>query len=329
MILVSSVGGCATTMLMKYLIETLPQQSRPVEFTWNEEVTTGTERIQLASSLYAANYSAYRVGERLLKAAKQDPSIGDDFERWRHTPGIAEAFGAVYLNLKHACHPPLRTITEANRPPKAAMPWDMGEGYGLLDDVTYEPVLLPGEYAPAGIYMGGLAYFSTSEDVQITKAIYLHADPIDVISTLSLKGPNGEGTALRDHIIKCSPYPYELLMSTIFPALAPQDVLCTNQMCTHQVDPFGFEYSFDRWTNPDDRGYPTLVVKYETMWNNLPAIAEFLELDEYSFIAGFPKKRERKRPGTDFPEAMYTNLRRLYSSLITKRSQIPDIMILR
>jgi hypothetical protein len=324
-------------MFIKYLAKILPPRVNPAKFRPTLDATESQDQPLLASSLYAINYSALRVLMRINNQRRQEdlsahlalPS-GSPVE---HLARAEEATSAVYLTLKHASRPPVSDVASTEGTEITDSPWTLRGGYGLL---------WPGGM---GVHdVPGYEFFTTSDkEVHITKAIYLHADPIDVVSTLFYKGPI-EGDAVRDHMIKCSSYSYEELSDQIFPAIGavarfrrlgrqvPQGIPLDRFSLwayKNQFDPFGFESSFDAWTASGNKEYPVLVVRYETMWDNLPAIAEFLELDVDSFVTGFPKKRKRKRLGTDLNLDVYTNLSRLYSSLITKRSQIPNIITVR
>jgi hypothetical protein len=325
-------------MFIKYLTEILPPHDDPAEFKPLLDASESRDQPLLASSLYAINYSALRVLIHLNNQRRQEdlsahlalPS-GSPVE---HLARAEEATNAVYLTLKHASRPPVSDVASTEGTEITDSPWTLRGGYGLLWP------------SKRGVQGGpGYEFFTTSDkEVHITKAIYLHADPIDVVSTLFYKG-HIEGDAVRDHMIKCSSYSYEELSDQIFPAIGAerdngglggqvgrvQIHLDRFSLWAYknQIDPFSFEASFDAWTASDNKEYPVLVVRYETMWDNLPAIAEFLELDVDSFVTGFPKKRKRKRLGTDLNLDVYTNLSRLYSSLITKRSQIPNIITVR
>ena len=329
MILVNSAGGCATTMLIKYLTEFLPPRENPATFRLHTDDSVSQDQPLLASSLYAINYDAIRAGYDLSNMPLQQFSSEDDL--MLHTGLLREAYAASYLCLKHACYPPAASVTAREGIKITSSPWNLGGGYGLVWDGERPPIGGPGHEL----------FITKNENIRITKAIYLHGDPVDVVSTLFLKG-NVEGDQIRDHMIKCSIYSYKQLTGKIFHAMAasmPRHDDSANTYaqggipldsfslwaCKNQLDPFSFEASFDAWTASDNREYPTLVVKYETMWDNLPAIAEFLELDIDSFVAGFPQKRARKRPGAALDVNTHTNLSRLYSSLITKRSQVPNI----
>ncbi len=299
MILVNSVGGCATTMFIDYLEKTVPFSNGQTKFYHiNDDGTRDHSREidipLLASNLFLVNKDALRWLRYLNLNGKTN----------QNHPDVKQAGDAAFLKLKHAPHPPSANVKSV---PYGVLSFKQGPG-------------------------GWVEFCQTNDkDIAITKAIYLHADPLDVLSTLFLKKINsGWNATVHDHIIKCSPYPYAQLLKIFEHFSTSWDINdFSNWVHKNQLDPFGIESSFDQWTASGNKEYPALIVKYETMWDNLPAIAKFLDVDIDSFTAGFPKKRERKRPGKDLEQTTFNNLKDLYSTLIEKRSQIPDIFITR
>lgn len=298
MILVNSIGGCGTTMFMDYLEKMILATSEQIKFYHiNDDGTHDhsreTDAPLLASDLFRINVNAFRHLQDLNSNGRTN---------WQGDADVKQAAGAAFLKLKHIPHPPFTNIKSAP--------------YGVLSF----------KHGP-----GGWLEFCQTDDnnATITKAIYLHADPLDVLSTLFLKRVNsGWDDTIHDHIIKCSPYDYTQLLEIFKHFPNSWDINDFSDWAyKNQIDPFGIESSFDSWTASNNKEYPVLVVKYETMWDNLGDIARFLNIDIDTFITEFPKKRERKRYGKDLEQTTFNNLKSLFSTLIEKRANIPDIFI--
>ena len=91
------------------------------------------------------------------------------------------------------------------------------------------------------------------------------------------------------------------------------------------IDRFRFRFHFYNWYG----GYlvhPTLFVRYETIFNNLSAIVEFLDLPQ-EFIDSFPKRRVRTSEGIDIrPETMAT-LELMYGGFAKELGNLPDTVV--
>jgi len=296
MILVNSVGGCGTTMFMDYLEKIIPLPIEQIKFQrMNDDGTRSYSQQMtappLASDLFFVNTYAMNHVHKLNLDGKTIHETN---------PDLKQALAGCFLKLKHACNPPAPNIKE----------------YGVLSFNQDSS--------------GWIEFCQTdNKDAVITKAVYLHADPLDVLSTLFLKRANSEwDDTIHDHIIKCSPYDYTQLLEIFKHFPNSWDINdFSNWAYKSQIDPFGIEFSFDSWVASGNKGYPALVVKYETMWDNLGDIAKFLNVDTDMFIAGFPKKRERKRYGRDLEQTTFNDLESLFSTLIEKRANTPDTFI--
>jgi hypothetical protein len=90
-------------------------------------------------------------------------------------------------------------------------------------------------------------------------------------------------------------------------------------------DGFFFRRHFEHW-NDTYVVYPTLFLKYETLFENLGDIADFLELPE-SFEAEFPKKKERVSQLSNLQKNTLESLNAMYGDLERELSQLPDVFI--
>ncbi len=305
MILVNSVGGTATTMFLEFLEKVVPFPEKKINFyrfyrngecDYNQKIKSP----KMASSLFYINDAALRHLHYLISSREDNIDSA-----------IKQAEMSTFVKLKHIPHPPPANIKSSS--------------YGVL---SWEEDKIEIDGKVQTIHQRG--FWTVDDDsATITKAIYLHADPIDILSTLFLKREtSGWDATIHDHIIKCSPYSYMQLLKIFEDFLVSWGIEdFSNWVYKNQLDPFGIEYSFDQWTTPSNNEYPIMVVKYETMWDNLPVIAKFLNVDVNSFVTEFPKKRKRKRFGKDLDQTTFNKLNDFYSTLVEKRLQVPDIFI--
>lgn len=89
-----------------------------------------------------------------------------------------------------------------------------------------------------------------------------------------------------------------------------------------QRDGLYFERHFDHW----QRRFPIqhcLFVRYESIFDHLDTIADFLELPP-AFLESFPAQKKRKTKLKDLDEATLTGLERMYSAFARKLDELPD-----
>jgi len=171
--------------------------------------------------------------------------------------------------------------------------------------------------------------------MKITKAIYLYANPVDAIKTFYRKrqyqidngiiqnGSSGSWVTLHCFNIMGD---HEKLL--------PQWNI--GEYASEHVDHLFLESHFCQWANveklrlsesPDFQkvDYPIMFLKYESMWDNLEQLREFLNLPE-KFVSSFPQKRERQK--FDIDEECCENLTKTYSNLIDMQNSWPGCVIL-
>jgi hypothetical protein len=91
------------------------------------------------------------------------------------------------------------------------------------------------------------------------------------------------------------------------------------------VDLLKMEEHYDNWVNAKT-DYPILFVRYETMWDHLREICNFVGLPE-SVIAAFPGQEARGSRWEDEPEATMANLKKVYGRLHDKITAAPNIWV--
>lgn len=97
------------------------------------------------------------------------------------------------------------------------------------------------------------------------------------------------------------------------------------EYAARKKDAFFFERHFEHWSDKY-MVYPTLFVKYETLFEHLEEIADFLELPQ-QFAQDFPVKKERQSRLSDLPNATLGNLNKIYGNFQTNLDKLPPIFI--
>ena len=87
------------------------------------------------------------------------------------------------------------------------------------------------------------------------------------------------------------------------------------------------EEQFDEWSRARPRSYPILLVRYETFWDHVDAVLDFLEVPA-AHRARFPEHRSRQTRLDTLPEHQNTLLRRMNRDLAQKIADAPDTRLL-
>ncbi|WP_234572570.1 sulfotransferase domain-containing protein [Rhodohalobacter sp. 614A] len=143
------------------------------------------------------------------------------------------------------------------------------------------------------------------------KFIYLFGDPIH--ATISLFNRNFHHL----HSIKIqqgsninSPIPESMTLE---------------EYATEGVDRFGFCNHFYNWYRSTSLN-PILFIRYETLYENLPAIFDFLELPQ-SALEMFPERKVRNSVEKEISSETLRQLENMYGKFQNELSKIPDIEI--
>jgi len=91
-------------------------------------------------------------------------------------------------------------------------------------------------------------------------------------------------------------------------------------------DLFRLEEHFDNWLH-SHVCYPILFVKYETMWEHLPEIFEFLSTAS-ARTGQFPPQKDRESDWRKEPKYIQEGLLNLYGSFDEKLNRFPEIYLL-
>jgi hypothetical protein len=91
-------------------------------------------------------------------------------------------------------------------------------------------------------------------------------------------------------------------------------------------DLFMFENHFDNWLNSKDRSYQIMFVKYEKMWDHLPEVFDFLEIDKEE-IKNFPPKKQRKTNWKTESNKNQEMISKMYGNFSQRIDSFDDIKI--
>jgi len=144
------------------------------------------------------------------------------------------------------------------------------------------------------------------------KAVYIYSDPR--LATVSLFN---RGYA-RNH----SRY----LQNPLHPAgRVPAGTTLENYV-EEGIDRFDFEGHFNNWHERFQPNYPVLFMQYETLYDHLPVLFDFLELPEEARRA-FPQEQKRRSSLESLPETTRDALEKLYGSFAEQLRQRPPIEV--
>lgn len=90
-------------------------------------------------------------------------------------------------------------------------------------------------------------------------------------------------------------------------------------------DGFYFRRHFDNWSE-QYLVYPTLFLRYETLFEHIAEIANFLELPK-SFVSDFPAKKTRNSQVENLEKTTLNNLQKMYGSLQVDFDKLPDSLV--
>lgn len=98
-----------------------------------------------------------------------------------------------------------------------------------------------------------------------------------------------------------------------------------NEYVQEKKDNFLFENHLNNW-NTRFTFYPTLFVKYETLFNNIDKVSDFLEMPE-EFRNNFPEKKKRFSSIENIPIKTKEGLKLMYGKLSKEIDQMPEISL--
>lgn len=92
------------------------------------------------------------------------------------------------------------------------------------------------------------------------------------------------------------------------------------------IDKFYFREQFYNWHDKYLSSYPTLFIRYETLFDNVEPLLDFLDLPK-DCIEGFPEKKKRNSAIDEIPVSTRKQLDLMYGDFSDELAQLPDVEI--
>lgn len=145
------------------------------------------------------------------------------------------------------------------------------------------------------------------------KVVYVIGNPILAAASLFRR---------RYHVGQAGKLQYSRILRQ-----SPRECLSLEEFSIQGRDLFYFEEHVQAWTS-EFVFYPTLVVKYDAIHENIKQIASFLDLPD-QFIDEFPFKSERGCSIANIDRETLNRMNKLYGGLASKIDLLPPISTLR
>jgi len=177
-------------------------------------------------------------------------------------------------------------------------------------DISSEPDAGRWKHMPYPPATPGNPDFKLRDDY---KAVYIFGNPMNALASLFKR---------KHHV-------YHPVRTGFGPKKLDNKMKLEDYLKTNKEDIFKLEFHFDNWTTcpKEGRAYPILLLKYETLWNNLPALLEFLDIPQEKRPL-FPKKKARSSNWTTLPEEIKNSLYERYGTLAEKIEKQPEFKII-
>lgn len=143
------------------------------------------------------------------------------------------------------------------------------------------------------------------------RAVYIYGNPIE--ATVSLFKRNYHSVHSK----------YLLRSHPKIEPISKQDDL--ENYLNRKTDKFKFETHFEQWLH-SKRHYPILFLKYEYLWDYLPELFDFLEI-ERKYIYLFPNKKKRTSKLDEILPENLSQLNNMYGKLVEQIEQYPAFFI--
>ncbi|WP_016953301.1 hypothetical protein [Anabaena sp. PCC 7108] len=143
------------------------------------------------------------------------------------------------------------------------------------------------------------------------KAIYIYGDPIEAVVSIFMRKYHG----LHSQYMLCN-----------YPKIQP---ILKNETLESYLDlgedKFKMEAHFHKWFDTS-RHYPILFLKYEKIWDFLPEIFDFLEIEQ-KHIKDFPPRRKRNSSLNQLSENTIDRLNNMYGKFAKELETKPPFLI--
>lgn len=147
----------------------------------------------------------------------------------------------------------------------------------------------------------------------LDKAVLVIGDPRNATISLFKRG------FARTHCQRLNPLIGYLTPARVFYSL--------DNYLLNGKDLFGFEACLSNWLKQaNKRNYPIMIIKYESLWHNLPELLEFINIP-VSALNDFPKELPRKADWKELDGAQQTLMQKLYGPLSEFIQSLDDCFI--
>jgi|GEM_PF-61610 len=153
----------------------------------------------------------------------------------------------------------------------------------------------------------------TGKTKQNFKALYIFGDPLNAVVSLFRRNYQ-------------QPHSCKLLANYL--DIEPIARYCSLEEYVNEgIDRLKLEQHFDNWSNAQVN-YPIMLVKYETMWEHLPEIFDFLEIPTSEIEELEKERKERESDWIKLPEETKDKLSAMYGKFSEKVANFEEIKII-
>lgn len=154
-------------------------------------------------------------------------------------------------------------------------------------------------------------------DLTISKCVYIYSDPAQAAVSLFRRNFQSHMAA------KLTAADYRNAAEYNEAVRRNRQDFTLEQMLSEGKDRFGLIDHWNNWTNLPV-AFPTLFVRFEKLYDNLPAFFDFLELTDAQRSA-FPPRRERLSSVSQFDPAIQRHLDAIYGNTVRDMNSRPAL----
>ncbi|QWC56615.1 hypothetical protein F7D01_05465 [Erythrobacter sp. 3-20A1M] len=155
------------------------------------------------------------------------------------------------------------------------------------------------------------------EPLQIGKCVYVYSDPIQAVLSLFRR-------EFQSHMsLKLTDEGYSSVREYNRRTKGQGESFTLEEMLDAGEDRFGIIRHWRNWNDIPVR-FPTLFVRFEHLYENLPAFFDFLELTEEQ-RAAFPPQRKRLSSVSQVDDATRDALRAIYGEVYDEMERLPPV----
>lgn len=144
------------------------------------------------------------------------------------------------------------------------------------------------------------------------KAVYVFGNPLNSVNSLFKR---------KHHVHHLKRMGFDTILNV--------RMTLQNYLDNNKEDIFHLQEHFNNWITCPKKGrdYPILLLKYETLFDHLPELLDFLEIPQEK-LPLFPKKRQRLSIFQSLPKEMQEQLHEIYGNLAKEVEKHPEFKII-